>query len=172
MAASKTKKNGNGNKVIKPVNSVHIVIYSCPNCGEELEELKLCNECDSPMKVVQVIEKYGSEADEYLEKLKKEGSWGAGTVVPPKKKESGDGGISGDDLEELDIPITGLQEQEEEDDEPTGLGEIFPDEDDGEAAPASSSNGDLDFMEALEKLDEEEDVEDLHDLGPDGLPEL
>lgn len=170
MAAPKTKKNGNGDRIVKPVNSVHIVIYACSNCGEEVEELKLCNECNSPMKVVQVIEKYGEEADEYLEQLKKDGNWDAGVVTPKKKVESSDGGISADEIDHLDIPITGLhEEEEEEEDEPMGLGEIFPDDDDSGNKPATQ---DIDFMEALEKLDEEDEVENMDGLGPDGLPEL
>jgi hypothetical protein len=120
------------------------------------------------MKVIQVIEKYGQEADEYLEQLKKEGNWDANAVTP-KKKEVDDGGISSDEIDHLDIPITGLHEEEEEDDEPVGLGEIFPDDDESPAKPASK---DIDFMEALEKLDEEDEVEDMDGLGPDGLPEL
>lgn len=167
MAAPKTKKNGTGERMVKPVNSVHIVIYACSNCGEEVEELKLCNECTSPMKVVQVIEKYGEEADEYLEQLKKDGNWGAGVVTPKKKDEPTDGGISADEIDSLDIPITGLNESD--DDEPVGLGEIFPDDDESDAKPAAQ---DLDFMEALDKLDEEEDVDNMDGLGPEGLPEL
>lgn len=168
MAAPKTKKTTNGEKMVRPVNSIHVVVFACTNCGEEIEELKLCAECDSPMKVIQVIEKFGAEADEYLAQLKKEGNWATDAVSPAKKSIVDDGGITEDDLESLDIPIMGIEQ--EHDDEPAGLGEIFPDDDD-EAAPSKTSD-DLDFMEALDKLDEEEDVEDLHDLGPDGLPEL
>jgi hypothetical protein len=167
MAASKTKKNGNGDKVIKPVNSIHIVVYACSNCGEELEELKLCNECNSPMKVIQVLEKYGDEADQYLEKLKKEGNWDADAVQPKKKAETDDGGISADEIDNLDIPITGVHEEEEE--ESVALGDIFPDDEESSSKPA---NKDIDFMEALEKLDEEDEVEDMDGFGKDGIPEL
>ncbi len=171
MAAPKTRKttaNDKGEKIVKPVNSIHIVVYACTHCGEEIEELKLCTECDSPMKVIQVIEKFGSEADEYLKELKKDGNWSGSSVTPPKKAEAtDDGSISDDDLDSLDIPIMGI---EEENDEPAGLGEIFPD--DGDEDSPSTPSQDIDFMEALDKLDEEEDVDDLHDLGPDGLPEL
>jgi hypothetical protein len=144
-------------------------VYACSNCGEEVEELKLCNECNSPMKVIQVLEKYGEEADQYLEKLKKEGDWDATAVTPKKKAEADDGGISSDEVDHLDIPITGLHE--ESDDEPVGLGEIFPDDDD-DSSTSKPASKDLDFMEALEKLDEEDEVEDMDGLGPDGLPEL
>ncbi len=172
MAASKTKKTGNGNKVIKPVNSIHVVVFACSHCGEEIEELKLCNECNSPMKVVQVFEKFGQEADEYLAELKKEGMWDADSVSPKKKKEKiDDGGISGDDLDHLDIPIMGVNDGGVKEDLDDGLSDIFPDEDD-EVESATSGSQDLDFMEALEKLDEEDQIEDLEELGPDGLPEL
>jgi len=167
MAASDTKKNSSiSKKVVKPVKSIHIVLYSCTNCGEEIEELKLCPECNSPMKVIQVSEKFGEEADVYLEKLKKEGNWDSDNVTPKKEETDDDDDIDEDDLDAVDIPIHGVEDKV---DDVEGLGDIYPDD---SAVSKQKGPEDMDFMEALEKLDEEDDIEDLDDLGPDGLPEL
>lgn len=168
MTASNTKTTDK--KVVQPMKSIHIVVFGCPNCGEELEELKLCKECNSPMKVVQVIEKFGQDAEEYLAHLKREGIWTSDSVMP-KKNVDDVSGIGADDLDDLDIPIKGLAEDSSTFAEPdvAGLTDIFPDD----GAP-STAEPDLDFQEALSTLDEEEEdmAEDLGDLGPDGLPEL
>lgn len=169
MTASNTKTTDR--KVVQPMKSIHIVVFGCPNCGEEIEELKLCKECKSPMKVVQVIEKFGQDAEDYLAHLKREGIWTADSVMPKKGDvdDDGDGGIGDDDLDDLDIPIKGLAEDKEDlVDEPPVLGDIFPDE-----GVPSSKEPDMDFQEALSALDEEDEgVTDMDDLGPDGLPEL
>ncbi|HVX92679.1 MAG TPA: hypothetical protein VHA74_01030 [Candidatus Dojkabacteria bacterium] len=167
MAAPNAKKTEE--KITKPVRSVHIVIYACPNCGEELEELKLCRECKSPMKVIQVVEKFGNEAEQYLADLKKSGVW-TDETVSPRKDDLNDGGISEDDVDELNIPINGLHPKRVlNDDDSTSddavLGEIFPD--DGEGEHVKTAGVDDDFESILNKLDEEEDTTDL-----EGIPEL
>lgn len=58
-------------QVVKPMITVQIINYHCSNCGEEVEEVKLCSSCKAPMRVIQVTEKYGAEAEKYLEDLKK-----------------------------------------------------------------------------------------------------
>lgn len=55
--------------VNKPVFTIQIIRYYCTSCGEEKEEVKLCSACGSSMRVVEVIEKYGDEAKEYLSKF-------------------------------------------------------------------------------------------------------
>ncbi|KKR05766.1 MAG: hypothetical protein UT34_C0002G0273 [candidate division WS6 bacterium GW2011_GWF2_39_15] len=169
MTASNTKTTDK--KVVAPVKSIHVVVYACTNCGEEVEELKLCKECNSPMKVIQVFEKFGEDADKYLSQLKKEGEWDADSVTPKKAHAVNDGGIDSDDLEELDIPIKGIADDpfEEEKVDVDDLTDIFPD--DGQTAGVEP---DVDFQKALSALDEEEEdvSKDLEDLGPDGLPEL
>lgn len=168
MTASNTKSKEN--KTTKKINSIHLVVFACQNCGEEFEELRLCKECKSPMKVVQVIEKFGSEADEYLEKLKRDGVWDE-TSVRPKHDEVVDGGVStnDDELDDIDIKIAGQDDTVETVDkvDEIPLDDIFPD-DEAEHKPAIEKDADLDWVEALDKLDEEEDTSDLND----DLPEL
>ncbi len=65
------KTAGEGPKVVMSLLSVHVVHYTCTNCGEEHEEVKLCTECKAPMKVIQVVELFGDDAAKYLDQLKK-----------------------------------------------------------------------------------------------------
>ncbi|MCK9368642.1 hypothetical protein M0R04_01560 [Candidatus Dojkabacteria bacterium] len=159
MTASKTKSSSVKTTTNKPINSIHIVVFACPNCGEEFEELRLCKVCKNPMKVVQVIEKFGSEANEYLSKLKKEGIWEDTSVRP--SKEDHDGGLStaDDELDKIDIKIAGEVEEDTE----IPLADIYPDDD--EVLPAVSKvPDDPDWEKALEALDEEEKTDDLEDV--------
>lgn len=164
MTASNAKSKEQ--KTTKQINSIHIVVFACPNCGEEFEELRLCKECKSPMKVVQVVEKYGSEADQYLEQLKRNGVWDEQSVRP-RQDDLHDGGVSKDtdELDDIDIKIAGQDDVEEVEDELV-LEDIFPDEDkdDNHVKPVL----DDDWTEVLDKLDEEEDTSDIKDE----LPEL
>jgi len=129
------------NKVVKTTTNVHVVIFSCPDCAYEIEELKLCPECGKPMRVINVVEKFGEEADELIQKLKKD--------------------IKGDNFVAIDedaptiIKLSEEDHIEEDEEEDSGiLGIIYPDDD----QPNTSSEGaDMDFMDALEKLDEEEE---------------
>lgn len=165
MTASNTKSKEE-EKTTKKINSIHLVVFACPNCGDEFEELRLCKECKSPMKVIQVIEKFGTEADEYLAKLKRDGVW-EDNSVRPRHDDLKDGGVSSmeDELDDIDIKIAG--EDEPTDTAALAIGDIFPD-DDADKAPVEKHVDDLDWAEALDKLDEEEDTSDLNDE----LPEL
>jgi len=135
-------------KVVKATTNIHVVMFSCPNCSHETEEVKFCSECGKPMKVINVIEKFGNEADEFLEKLRK--NLEEGTIT-----------VTGDNVEvsEDEAPtIIKLSEEDhikEDKEENSGaLGVIFPDDD---QSNISSEGVDIDFMDALEKLDEEEE---------------
>ncbi len=144
---------------MKPLVSVHVVHYSCSNCGEEIEEAKMCKECSAPMRVIQVVELYGDEANEFLENLK---------TSSEKKEEK----VNVCEVQ-FDESVMGADVEEEEDFVETDdleLGEIFPDEDD-DSAKGKTFVDDLgdDFEAALGVLDQEEE-----ELGEDigDLPEL
>lgn len=127
-------KNSN-KKVVKATTNIHVVMFTCPDCTHEIEEMKLCPKCGKPMRVINVVEKFGDEAEEFIKKLKE-----------------------GEEIEEDAPTIIKLSEEdhiEEEEEEDSGaLGVIYPDDD---ASPASSEGADIDFMDALEKLDEEDE---------------
>lgn len=61
--------NRSKNKKTKQVLTLQIVKYCCTKCGEEIEKVQICNNCGFPMRVVEVVEKYGDEAEEYLNDL-------------------------------------------------------------------------------------------------------
>ena len=144
--AKKTNK-----KVVKSTTNVHVVIFSCPDCTHEVEVVELCPKCNKPMRVINVVEKFGEEAEEYIKKFKVE-----------KEGEKGE-----EELLDADAPtIIKLSEEdhiEEVEEEDSGdLGIIYPDDD---QKNTSSEGADMDFMEALEKLDEEdEDPGELNEL--------
>lgn len=147
---------------MKPLVSVHVVHYSCSNCGEEVDEVKMCNDCNAPMRVIQVAELYGEEANEYLDNLKE-----AEKGKTPEQKPSTvqfDDSVAGEQAEEL-----GLEEEVVKDTDDVELGEIFPEEEDeNERRTYVGDLGD-DFEAALDTLDQEDE-----DLGDDveDLPEL
>jgi len=156
-------------ELIPQRKSVHVVFFSCAECGEEVDEIKICPECGKPMKVIDVVEKFGEEADRYLEKailLKKNGSEEEAYVSIDKEEPNiilmggdediiGDGGIdpSQDDGESLDV--------------------IFPD-DDHDDSPKEEIPVDEELSKALEQLDSEEEDVSAEDFGFDGedIPEL
>jgi hypothetical protein len=145
---------------MKPLVSLHIIHYSCPNCGEEVEEVKMCKGCNAPMRVIKTVELYGDEANEYLDNLqetnKKE------TVEKKTRSVEFDDSVIGSESDELAI-------NEDEESSSLELGEIFPEqEDDDENSERKYVVGDLgaDFEEALGFLDQEDDEisDDMKDL--------
>ena len=153
----KSKKDSK--KIVKPLVSVHVVHYACSNCGDEIEEVKMCSGCNAPMRVIQVVELYGDEANEYLENIREKEK-----DVKKEQKVNGvqfDESVSGSEVEEEENLNTGADESLE-------LGEIFPDEDGEEERTYVGDLGD-DFESALDILDQEdeelgEDIEDLPEL--------
>ncbi len=59
----------NSGKKTKQVLTLQIVKYCCTKCGDEIEKVQICHSCGFPMRVVEVVEKYGDEAEEYLQEL-------------------------------------------------------------------------------------------------------
>lgn len=151
---------------MKPLVSLHVVNYSCPNCGEEVEEVKMCAGCKAPMRVIKTMELYGDEANQYLETLKE------GDKKKAIKNDNGgvqfDDSVIGADADEIESVDEKIDSTEE--DNGLELGEIYPDSDDG-ASERKYNIGELDsdFEEALGFLDQEDDdiPEDMK-----GLPEL
>lgn len=161
--------NENTKKVVVPRQSVHVVFFSCPECGEETEHIQFCDECGKPMRVINVVEKFGDEAQAYLDKFE-------------KMKDEKDHSDTKDSNVEEDAPNVIMLAQDEDvlndgalilDDDIDSLGEIYPDDEEEKTASSTPDNfGDLDDIVA--ELDKEEDDEFplADDLGDDGLPEL
>ena len=155
-------------RVIPQRQSVHVVFFSCPNCGEEVEYIQFCPDCGKPMRVIDVVEKFGEEAEQFIKK------------VEDRLAQEGNLKIKEDDAELTDIVdqaesntiILADDEHVSEADFTQGidsLDDIFPEEDSDVDVKVPAVD-DLDDIVA--ELDKEEDDFSMEDFGDDGLPEL
>lgn len=153
-------------KVIPQRQSVHVVFFSCSNCGEEQDYIQFCPDCGKPMRVINVVEKFGNEAEEYIKKIEDRLAGG----VHGKQEEATKV------IQEEESNIIILDEEEPVDEiiveEVDSLGDIFPDDSDEKPSEVNSNDfSDLDDIVA--ELDKEEDDDlGIDDFGDDGLPEL
>ncbi len=158
-------------ELIPQRKSVHVVFFSCADCGEEVDEIKICPECGKPMKVIDVVEKFGEDAEKYLEKItpvKKSGDEEEEEYVSIDKEEPNIILMGGDDDLISDDGIDPSKDDGE------GLDVIFPDDDHDDAAPKAEVPVDEELSKALEQLDSEEEDVSAEDFGFDGedIPEL
>lgn len=165
--SAKKKKD----ELIPQRKSVHVVFFSCGDCGEEIDEIKLCPECGKPMKVIDVVEKFGEEADKYLEKTisskKNSGEEEEEDYIPIDKEEPNIILMGG---EEDVIDDGGINPNQTYED---SLDVIFPDEENDDL-PKEDIPVDAELSKALEQLDSEEEDVSAEDFGFDGenIPEL
>lgn len=156
-------KNESNPKTVTSKLSVHVVFYSCPDCGDEIEHIQFCEKCDKEMRVIDVVEKFGSDAQEIIEKVK---------ALRASNK---------DDNEEESPNIIIISEDDEDvvngedDDENTiteeevlELDDIFQD---SEERVSDNSVDISDLTSKLDESDEENTFDDL-DIDPEDLPEL
>jgi hypothetical protein len=163
MSNSNNNKSG-AEKLVTKRLSVHVVYLSCPDCQHEVEHIEMCPKCSTPMKVVDVVEKFGTEAQQLIEKIKE------GKVSQALELEDDDTPniiiISEEDQESV------LNGDDDDDtiteEEVTELDDIFASEDDDDIIAPSNADDDLGSL-----LDEEEDQSfgDI-DIDPEELPEL
>ena len=156
-------------KVVPQRQSVHVVFFSCSNCGEEVEYIQFCPDCGKPMRVIDVVEKFGSEAEEMIKKI--EDRLAKDTSNTQEKEFT-------EIVDEIEPEIVTLDDSVQEEDVVVAEGidtldDIFPDDDadiDSKAIKPDASLSDLDDIVA--ELDKEDDDFSLDDFGDDGLPEL
>jgi len=159
----------NTKKVVTQRQSVHVVFFSCPDCGEEIEHIQLCPNCSKPMRVIDVVEKFGDEADVFLKKVKDRIE--NGTL---KKEDL----VSVDEDEQPNVIVLSDEDSLDDgavvDDGVDTLGDIFPDDEDDEKVSSSAQEGLTDLDDIVAELDKEEDDDFplADDLGEEGLPEL
>jgi len=158
-------------ELIPQRKSVHVVFFSCADCGEEVDEIKICPECGKPMKVIDVVEKFGEDAEKYLAKvvsMKKNGDEEEEEYVSIDKEEPNIILMGGDDDFANDDGIDPSKDDGE------GLDVIFPDDDHDDVAPKTEVPVDEELSKALEQLDSEEEDVSAEDFGFDGedIPEL
>jgi hypothetical protein len=163
--------NDKTKKVVPNTSSVHVVFFSCGNCGEETEHIQFCPDCGKPMRVIDVVEKFGSEADTFIKTIQDRVDKG---VISP------DDYVVTDEEEVPNIIVLGEDDHDSSnlddgavtDDDDAVLIDIFPEED-GEDEKTSDPSKDLTDLDGLvEALDEEEDDMDIPGFGDDGIPEL
>lgn len=159
----------NTKKVVTQRQSVHVVFFSCPDCGEEIEHIQLCPNCSKPMRVIDVVEKFGDEADVFLKKVKdriENGTLEKGDLVSVDEDERPNVIVLSDEDSLDDGAVV--------DDGVDTLGDIFPDDEDDEKVSSSAQEGLTDLDDIVAELDKEEDDDFplADDLGEEGLPEL
>ncbi len=156
-------------RVIPQRQNVHVVFFSCQNCGEEADYIQFCPDCGKPMRVIDVVEKFGDEAEAFIKKVEDR----LAAEAPEREEENY---ISLADKPESNVII--LEEHEHVDsdlaiDEVDTLGDIFPDDDsDGDLKPSKSVEELSDLDDIVAELDKEDDDFSMDDFGDEGLPEL
>ncbi len=124
-------------KKVKPVVKVQLIVYACPHCGNEIEEVKLCPMCSHPMRVVEVKEMYGDEAEKLLNEINENKE--VSTLPTDEGMEVDSSSIESPDLY---------------------LDDIYADDEDDTVKPSSAPS----LEDALSILDEEDDDLDIPDL--------
>jgi len=168
------KKKITKEQLVTTRKSVHVVFFSCAHCGDEIEDIKLCPGCGEPMKVIDVVEKFGEDAEKFLAQVKKN--------MPTTSEDEEEEEYVSIDKEQPNIILMGGASSNLDDggidptaSEDDGLEIIFPDDGDGEdALPKVEALDDGELSKALEQLDEEEDTvsEDFDSFGGGEVPEL
>jgi len=174
-------------------HGVQLIVFAPANADPDDDLQKIYMVCPSALRVVEVVEKYGEDAENYLvglAKKKDKSSLSPKTFLEDISDSIEDDGtlVSDEDFEALNgVDIQGLTEtaKEEFSDELEedivafangSLGDIFPDEEDSR----SSRKVQHDMASALDILDGEDNDDDLHEVvgglsgddGLDSLPEL
>lgn len=171
--------------VVQPVKSIQVILYSCPNCGDEVEEVKLCNSCKAHMRVIQVKELFGTDAEQFLREL---GNQGYSSIVTTNSKIDDlnkavdvENGIAEDhELDSLDIASKtespdAVSEFDEIAIDDESLGDIFPDADDSDSkVKFNNSDGSTDWLDALDETDNDAaDMANLNEFSDfESAPEL
>jgi len=168
------KKKEKKEEMVTVRKSVHVVFLSCPHCGTEKDHIEMCDECGEAMRVIDVVEKFGEDAERFLKRVEKRKING---TVPTEEEEEEYVDIED---EEPNIILMGADENIDDGgidpttDDDASLDVIYPDEDESPRKGAIPEADD-DLSKALEQLDSEEDDDmSAQDFGfEDGeIPEL
>ena len=141
MGNVKKKLRTATSKTTKKVAKVQLVLYACTHCDNEIEEVKICPLCKNPMRVIEVKEIFGEEAEKLLEEVS------ANIAMADNIDSLGGFEETMDDAED------------DADWLPTSLSTIYPDSGDDLANPNLS--------EMLDQLDADDNGEDSF---PEALP--
>lgn len=189
MTASNTKKKENDKG-----HGVQLIVFAPANADPADEQQKIYMVCPSALRVVEVVEKYGEDAENYLVKLaqnKEKSALSPNKFIDDIAESVDDDGtmVTEEDFEALNgVDIQGLNKRAKSDlsdelDEEIvafasgSLGDIFPMDEEEEESTGTPG---VDMEDALKLLDEEEDDTDLNSMvnglsgndDLDSLPEL
>jgi len=159
MNSMATTKKGKKEELIPTRRSVHVIYLSCPHCSHEIDDIKICPVCGEAMKVIDVVEKFGDDAERFLARLEKRKEKEKNGKVVGTTEEEEEVGI---DQEEPNIILMGVDDDLENDGgidpvadvDDTSLDVIFPDDDSPHTEDVSLDD---DLAKALEQLDSEEE---------------
>lgn len=155
-------------KIVPQRNSVHVVFFSCENCGEEIEHIQFCPDCGKPMRVIDVVEKFGDDAEEFIKKVEER-------LANGSSSESKNNNIDVDQEEESNVIVLGEDEHfvtDTEVEDVDSLDEIFPDDSDSDTKITQHDEDLSDLDDIVAELDKEDDDFSMDDFGDEGLPEL
>ena len=155
MANTKKNKKEEEEKMVTNRKSVHVVFLSCPHCGTEKDHIEMCGECDEAMRVIDVVEKFGEDAERFLKRSEKRNAG---------EKVQDDEDYVSIDNEEPNIilmgddgVLNGDNGIDPTNDDDADIGVIFPDDDEDGERKQVEIEADDDLTKALEQLDSEED---------------
>ena len=148
--SSKTKsaKVRSAKKVKVPKNhdQISVVVLECGNCGAEDEKVFFCAECDSPMRVVEVVEKEAEYVEEN-DMISKDTAGEEETEIEEEEVDSGELkdelGLSGGDGSVDDMIESG------------GLGDIFSGGESGEMDLPGGDEEPANLDDIVSALDDE-----------------
>jgi len=106
------KKKNDDKKTVKPLLVVQIVHFCCTKCGDELEEVKMCKSCGATMRVIEVREKYGDDAQKFIDKLAHKNSQKVKASDNDSMDQLDELEVESDELERL-VGTTGIFHEEE-----------------------------------------------------------
>lgn len=167
-AKKEVRKDLKKDQLVKPMVSIQIIHFYCGNCNEELDEVKFCPSCKAPMRVINVVEKFGEEAEKYLEALK--GGNGAKFTTDAGLEKISTMGVGESIVGEDDEPevLENLGAAKGEDDEwadlagMAGEGGIFGEGDESEDQKSAKPKA-MDLEDLVKELDKDDEGEKFSD---------
>lgn len=126
---------------IPVATKIKVIKLKCPNCGEEDERVLYCDQCESPMDIVDVIERNENEVNNDIAVSK--------DISGSDKRIGGDGKVTSGEVIPTEASV-GMEQIMEK-----GLGNIFPGDDSHGDVSGSGGVDGMDLNAALDALDNE-----------------
>lgn len=140
MASSGKKSKKKKSRKVPLSTKVKVVKLKCPNCSEEDERVLYCSQCESPMDVVEILERDENEVNNDI-------------VVSKDVSDSNSGSNENEVSAEDVVPSESAVEMGEIMEK--GLGDIFPGDDNPGNTDSDGGVDGMDLNDALDALDNE-----------------